>query len=106
MLTTERRFMAEEEAIESKRSDPPSVEAVNLLGAVLTEFRNDSALRRYAEVDMRAIDEIRVKLQANPGDTQATIWVKQIAKTWSNRLRSGGDFRHIRRVLDLLDQRG
>lgn len=104
MLTTERRLMAEE-AVESKRSDPPSVEAVNLLGAVLTEFRNDSALRRYAEVDMRAIDEIRVKLQANPGDTQATIWVRQIAKTWSNRLRSGGDFRHIRRVLDLLDQR-
>jgi len=104
MLTTERRLMAEEESVESRRSDPPSVEAVNLLGAVLTECRNDSVLRRYAEVDMRAIDEIRTKLQANPADTQATIWVKQLAKTWSNRLR-GGDFRHIRRVLDLLDQR-
>jgi len=104
MFTTDRRFMAEEDTVESKRSDPPSVEAVKLLGAVLTECRNDSALRRYAEVDMRAIDEIRVKLQADPGDAQATIWVRQIAKTWSNRLRSG-DFRHIRRVLDLLDQR-
>ena len=53
---------------------------------------------------MRAIDEIRVKLQADPSDPQAAGWVRQIAKTWSNRLR-GGDFRHIRRVLDLLDNR-
>ena len=86
------------------RSDPPSVEAVNLLETVLSECRNDTVLRRYAEVDMRAIGEIRVKLQADPTDTQATTWARQLAKTWSNRLRSG-DFRHIRRVLDLLDQR-
>ncbi len=93
-----------EQTAESKPNDPPSVAAVKLLGAVLAECRNDSALRRYAEVDMRAIDEIRVKLQADPSDAQATIWVRQLAKTWSNRLRSG-DFRHIRRVLDLLEQR-
>jgi hypothetical protein len=90
--------------MESNTQDPPSVAAVKLLGSVLAECRNDSALRRYAEVDMRAIDEIRVKLQADPTDAKATSWVRQLAKTWSNRL-SSGDFRHIRRVLDLLDQR-
>ena len=96
--------MAAEESAESIRSDPPPVAAAKLLGAVLAECRNDIALRRYAEVDMRAITEIRAKLQADPMDQQAATWVRQLAKTWSNRLRSG-DFRHIRRVLDLLDQR-
>ncbi len=84
--------------------DPPPVAAVKLLSAVLTDCQNDSVLRRYAEVDMRAIEEIRAKLQADPADQKAAGWARQIAKTWSNRLR-GGDFRHIRRVLDLLDNR-
>jgi hypothetical protein len=96
--------MAAEEPTQVTPGDPPSVAAVKLMSTVLNECRNDSALRRYAEVDMRAIDEIRVKLQADPADPQAVTWVRQIAKTWSNRLR-GGDFRHIRRVLDLLDNR-
>ncbi len=96
--------MAAEESIAAPADEPGPVAAVKLLSAVLAECRNDFALRRYAEVDMRAIDEIRVKLQANPGDPEAAGWVRQIAKTWSNRLR-GGDFRHIRRVLDLLDNR-
>ena len=97
--------MAAEESIAAATPDEPApIAAVKLLSAVLEECRNDFALRRYAEVDMRAIDEIRVKLQADPSDQQAAGWVRQIAKTWSNRLR-GGDFRHIRRVLDLLDNR-
>ena len=96
--------MAAEESLAETPDDPGPVAAVKLLSAVLAECRNDFALRRYAEVDMRAIDEIRVKLQADPADPQAAGWVRQIAKTWSNRLR-GGDFRHIRRVLDLLDNR-
>ncbi len=90
--------------LDATPADPAPVAAVKLLSAVLSECRNDIALRRYAEVDMRAIDEIRIKLQADPTDPQAATWVRQIAKTWSNRLR-GGDFRHIRRVLDLLEQR-
>lgn len=96
--------MAAEEPLAATPGDPAPVVAVKLLSAVLSECRNDVALRRYAEVDMRAIDEIMSKLQADPGDPKAVTWVRQIAKTWSNRLR-GGDFRHIRRVLDLLDQR-
>lgn len=84
--------------------DPPSVEAAKILGAVLAECRNDRALSRYAEVDLRAIDEIRAKLDSDPDDRQAVSWTRQIAKTWSTRLPGGG-FRHIRRVLDLLDNR-
>lgn len=96
--------MAEDQPIEDGRNDPPSVEAAKLMGTVLAEARNDRALSRYAEVDLRAIDEIRAKLQADPGDRNAQSWVRQIAKTWSNRI-GGGNFRHIRRVLDLLDTR-
>ncbi len=96
--------MAAQEPLDATSADPAPVAAVKLLSAVLNECRNDIALRRYAEVDMRAIDEIRAKLQVDPSDPQAATWVRQIAKTWSNRLR-GGDFRHIRRVLDLLDNR-
>jgi len=91
--------------LEATPVDPAPVAAVKLLSTVLLDCRNDIALRRYAEVDMRAIDEIRAKLQADPTDQQAATWVRQIAKTWSNRLRAAGDFRHIRRVLDLLEQR-
>ena len=96
--------MAADQPIEDGRIDPPSVEAAKLLGTVLAEARNDRALSRYAEVYLRAIDEIRAKLQADPADRNATSWARQIAKTWSNRI-GGGNFRHIRRVLDLLDQR-
>jgi hypothetical protein len=96
--------MASDEPIENGRIDPPSVEAAKLLGTVLAEARSNSALTRYAEVDLRAVDEIRAKLQADPEDRQATSWARQIAKTWSNRIGSS-NFRHIRRVLDLLDNR-
>ncbi len=96
--------MASDEPIENGQIDPPSLEAAKLLGVVLTEARNNSALTRYADVDLRAVDEIRAKLQADPEDRAATSWARQIAKTWSSRI-GGGNFRHIRRVLDLLDNR-
>jgi len=96
--------MSAQEPLAATSAEPAPVAAVKLLSAVLSECRNDVALRRYAEVDMRAIDEILTKLKADPADAAAAGWVRQIAKTWSNRLR-GGDFRHIRRVLDLLDNR-
>lgn len=96
--------MASDEPIENGQIDPPSIEAAKLLGVVLTEARNNSALTRYADVDLRAVDEIRAKLQADPEDRAATSWARQIAKTWSSRI-GGGNFRHIRRVLDLLDNR-
>jgi hypothetical protein len=97
--------MAGEEALEPTAppvtADPPSVAAAKLLGAVLSECRSDAALTHYADVDLRAIEEIRSKLQLNPADTAAASWARQIAKTWSLRVRG----RHIRRVLDLLDQK-
>jgi hypothetical protein len=96
--------MASDEPIENGRIDPPSIEAAKLLGVVLAEARNDRTLTRYADVDLRAVDEIRAKLQADPEDRQAASWARQIAKTWSSRI-SSGNFRHIRRVLDLLDNR-
>ncbi len=96
--------MASDQPIEDGQIDPPSLEAAKLLGVVLTEARNDRALTRYADVDLRAVDEIRAKLQADPEDRAATSWARQIAKTWSSRI-GGGNFRHIRRVLDLLDNR-
>ena len=96
--------MASDQPIEDGQIDPPSLEAAKLLGVVLTEARNDRALTRYADGDLRAVDEIRAKLQADPEDRAATSWARQIAKTWSSRI-GGGNFRHIRRVLDLLDNR-
>lgn len=96
--------MASEEPITDAPSiDPPRVAAVKLLGAVLEECQQDSVLSRYAEVDLRAVNEIRTKLQTNPEDPQAATWMRQIAKAWSFRVRNNQ--RHIRRILDLLDQK-
>jgi hypothetical protein len=47
--------MASDDPAPQASIDPPSVEAAKLLGAVLAECRNDRALSRYAEVDLRAI---------------------------------------------------
>jgi hypothetical protein len=94
----------EEYPSESAANDPAPVAAAKLLGHVISECRTDSALTRYAEVDLRAIGEIRAKLQADPADPQAASWMRQIAKAWSFRVR--GNQRHIRRILDLLDQKG
>ena len=65
--------MASDEPAQSASVDPPSVEAAKILGAVLAECRNDSALSRYAEVDLRAIDEIRAKLDADPARLAADL---------------------------------
>jgi hypothetical protein len=90
-------------ATEAAPAEPPPVIAAKLLGTILIECRSDSALTRYADVDLRAVDEIRAKLQIDPADPSAATWMRQIAKAWSFRIR--GNQRHIRRILDLLDQK-
>ena len=93
--------MASDEPIENGQIDPPSVEAAKLLGVVLAEARNDRALTRYAEVDLRAVQDIQRKLKADPEDPAARQWVRQLAQSWSFRARD--NTRSIRRIFDLLD---
>ena len=81
--------------------DTPAVAAAKMLGGLIAGCRADEAHRTRAEVDLRAIQDIQRKLQADPEDASAKQWVRQLAQTWSFRVRD--NTRSIRRILDLLD---
>lgn len=82
----------------------PAVEAANMLGGLIASCRGEDAHRQRAEVDLRAVQDIQRKLQADPEDAAAKQWMRQLAKTWSFRVRD--NTRSIRRILDLLDDSG
>ena len=81
--------------------DAPAVTAAKMLGGLIASCRTEEAHRTRAEVDLRAVQDIQRKLQADPQDAAARQWVRQLAQTWSFRVRD--NTRSIRRVLDLLD---
>lgn len=81
--------------------DAPAVAAAKMLGGLIAACRVEEAHRTRAEVDLRAIQDIQRKLQADPQDVAARQWVRQLAQTWSFRVRD--NTRSIRRILDLLD---
>ena len=84
--------------------DTPAVAAAKMLGGLIAACRAEDAHRTRAEVDLRAIMDIQRKLQADPEDAAAKQWVRQLAQTWSFRVRD--NTRSIRRILDLLDGAG
>jgi hypothetical protein len=82
-------------------ADTPAVAAAKMLGGLIAGCRGDEAHRTRAEVDLRAIQDIQRKLQIDPDDASARQWVRQLAQTWSFRVRD--NTRSIRRIFDLLD---
>jgi hypothetical protein len=68
---------------------------------LIAACRGEDVYRARADVDLRAIEDIRRKLEANPEDIAARQWVRQLAQSWSFRVRD--NTRSIRRILDLLD---
>src|SRR3954462_15794488 len=81
--------------------DSPTITAARMLGGVIAACRSNAEHRTRAEVDLRAIQDIQRKLQADPDDPAAKQWVRQLAQAWSFRARD--NTLSIRRVLDLLD---
>ena len=81
--------------------DAPAVTAAKMLGGLIAACRSEDVHRTRAEVDLRAIQDIQRKLQADPEDPSAKQWVRQLAQTWSFRVRD--NTRSIRRIFDLLD---
>lgn len=81
--------------------DAPAIAAAKMLGGLIAACRGEDAHRTRAEVDLRAIQDIQRKLQADPQDAAARQWVRQLAQTWSFRVRD--NTRSIRRIFDLLD---
>jgi len=84
--------------------DAPAVTAAKMLGGLIASCRGEDVHRMRAEVDLRAIQDIQRKLQTDPEDAAARQWVRQLAQSWSFRVRD--NTRSIRRILDLLDGRG
>lgn len=81
--------------------DAPAITAAKMLGGLIAACRSEDVHRTRAEVDLRAIQDIQRKLQADPEDPSAKQWVRQLAQTWSFRVRD--NTRSIRRIFDLLD---
>lgn len=81
--------------------EAPAVAAAKMLGGLIAGCRSEDAHRTRAEVDLRAIQDIQRKLQADPEDAAAKQWVRQLAQSWSFRVRD--NTRSIRRIFDLLD---
>ena len=81
--------------------DAPAVTAAKMLGGLIAAARGEDVHRTRAEVDLRAIQDIQRKLQVDPEDASAKQWVRQLAQTWSFRVRD--NTRSIRRIFDLLD---
>src|SRR5690349_13956952 len=83
--------------------EAPTVAAARMLGGVIAACRDYAEHRARAEVDLRAVQDIQRKLQADPEDQSAKAWVKQLAQAWSFRARD--NTRSIRRIFDLLDSK-
>lgn len=81
--------------------ETPAMAAAKILGGLIAECQKQGTHGAYAAIDLRAIEDIQRRLQADPNDAGAKQWVRQLAKTWSIRVRD--NTRSIRKVLDLLD---
>src|SRR5258708_33833307 len=80
--------------------DAPAVAAAKMLGGLIAACRGEDVHRARAEVDLRAIQDIQRKLQADPHDAAARQWGRRRAQEWSFRVRD--NTRSIPRVFDLL----
>lgn len=83
--------------------DAPALAAAKMLGGIIAACQKSGEHRSYTAIDLRAVEDIQRKLEADPDDPGAKQWILQLAKTWSYRVRD--NTRSIRRILDLLETR-
>ena len=80
----------------------PALAAARMLGGIIAECQKQGTHSAYATIDLRAVEEIQRKLEADPNDPGAKLWIRQLTQTWSYRVRD--NTRSIRRILDLLER--
>jgi hypothetical protein len=85
---------------DSHKLRTPSGLALNIIENLLLETIKDRQHVGPAEVDLRAARDIRQRLEQNPRDAQSIQWLRQLAQTWSPRLRQHA--LKVRRVYDYL----
>lgn len=83
----------------------PAVVVLRMLRRMLTDSRQDQALRQSADVDLRVLNEIHQKLALNAADPPSVQWLRQLALSWNSKLR-GAHTLKFRRIFDLLDATG
>jgi len=81
----------------------PAVMALRILQQIVVEARRDAQHKVYAEMDLRKMNELQVKLASNAADTDAVQWLRQMALGWNTKLRGNPALR-FRRMLDLIEQ--
>lgn len=81
--------------------DAPALAAAKMLGGIIATCQKQGSHASYATIDLRAIEDIQRKLEADPNDQGAKQWIRQLTQTWSYRVRD--NTRSIRRILDLLE---
>ena len=83
--------------------DAPALAAAKMLSGIIAACQKTGEHSSHAAVDLRAVEDIQRKLEANPNDPSAKQWIRQLTQTWSYRVRDNS--RSIRRILDLLETR-
>ena len=83
--------------------DAPALAAAKMLSGIIAACQKTGEYSSHAAVDLRAVEDIQRKLEANPNDPSARQWIRQLTQTWSYRVRDNS--RSIRRILDLLETR-
>ena len=76
--------------------------ALRLLEACVVEAGRESALKAYAEIDLRVVESLRETLERGAAGPECLRWLRQLALSWNSRLR-GVNALKFRRVFTLLD---
>ncbi len=80
----------------------PAVIALRILQQIVVDARRDQQHKVYAEMDLRKLNELQVKLAANAADHDAVQWLRQMALSWNTKLRGNPALR-FRRMFDLIE---
>lgn len=83
----------------------PAVVVLRMMRKLITEARQDPALKPSADVDLRVLNEIHHNLARNAADPSAVQWLRQLSLSWNSKLR-GAHTLKFRRIFDLLDSTG
>lgn len=83
----------------------PAVVVMRMLRKLITEARQDPALKQSADVDLRVLNEIHQNLARDSAEPSAVQWLRQLTLSWNSKLR-GKHALKFRRIFDLLDATG
>lgn len=90
---------------ESHKLRTPSGLALNIIENLLLETLKDRQHVGPAENDLGVARDIRARLEQNPRDAQSIQWLRQLAQTWSPRLRQHAlKFRRMYDYLSVADR--